>query len=494
MNLSVKFDGKELGEYIDILQGFTPFVGPSWEPNVISRGDVTKGDDFSYTTYKAKTIPMPFTILDNIKEKYDALQKILNVDEPKKLVFGNTPDRYCWAIPTGDLEFEETGCLGEGTINWLIPEGIAWSTTQKEFTAAKNEDGILEMTIINEGSEAVPIDYEITHNHENGYIGIVSQYGAIELGRIDEEDDGEANKSVQLINLTKYADFDQMTTGEGVTSEKTFGKTGTFKSLNYNGRSWITLSSLGSGNYYRGACKTIALPADENGEVGAANFKAQCRVDYETVKRVRQTGILQFVIGDEQGEVLALIYFNKTSKTSNTAHYKCRVGGQDKNKIEFTPNYANLTTKSGNLISITKNAGLFEFNICGKKYQFRNDTLAAKKAKTVTIFMGNMKGATESFFSTEANKGRMLLTELSFRKDKVPYRYDIPNRYQLGCTIRVDGESSKVYVDNVISMDDEVLGSTYFLAPPGETTVQIHCSEFSTPEPTVKAYIREAFI
>ena len=28
MNLSVKFDGKELGEYIDILQGFTPFVGP----------------------------------------------------------------------------------------------------------------------------------------------------------------------------------------------------------------------------------------------------------------------------------------------------------------------------------------------------------------------------------------------------------------------------------------------------------------------------------
>lgn len=179
---------------------------------------------------------------------------------------------------------------------------------------------------------------------------------------------------------------------------------------------------------------------------------------------------------------------------SNTAHYKCRVGGQDKNKIEFTPNYANLTTKSGNLISITKNAGLFEFNICGKKYQFRNDTLAAKKAKTVTIFMGNMKGATESFFSTEANKGRMLLTELSFRKDKVPYRYDIPNRYQPGCTIRVDGESSKVYVDNVISMDDEVLGSTYFLAPPGETTVQIHCSEFSTPEPTVKAYIREAFI
>lgn len=73
-------------------------------------------------------------------------------------------------------------------------------------------------------------------------------------------------------------------------------------------------------------------------------------------------------------------------------------------------------------------------------------------------------------------------------------RGHMPEELEPGCTIRVDGESSKVYVDNVISMDDEVLGSTYFLAPPGETTVQIHCSEFSTPEPTVKAYIREAFI
>ena len=70
---------------------------------------MTKGDDFSYTTYKAKTIPMPFTILDNIKEKYDALQKILNVDEPKKLVFGNTPDRYCGQYQQEILNLRKQG-------------------------------------------------------------------------------------------------------------------------------------------------------------------------------------------------------------------------------------------------------------------------------------------------------------------------------------------------------------------------------------------------
>ena len=251
---------------------------------------------------------------------------------------------------------------------------------------------------------------------------------------------------------------------------------------------------MGSGNYYKGACKKITIPADENGEVGAKNFKAQCRVNYETVKRLRQTGMLQFVVGDEDDAVLALIYFNKNSKTSNTAHYRCRVGKQDKNKINFTPNYQNLTTKSGNLISITKTGGLFAFDICGKKYQFRDDTLAEKKAKTLTVFMGNMPGAVESFFSTSSNLGRMLLTDLTFRKDNVLYTYDIPNRYSEGCVVKVDGESTKVYVNDVESPGDEVLGSKYFLAPPGETKVRFYYSEFSTPAPTIKAYIREAYL
>ena len=181
-------------------------------------------------------------------------------------------------------------------------------------------------------------------------------------------------------------------------------------------------------------------------------------------------------------------------RISNTAHYRCRVGKQDKNKINFTPNYQNLTTKSGNLISITKTGGLFAFDICGKKYQFRDDTLAEKKAKTLTVFMGNMPGAVESFFSTSSNLGRMLLTDLTFRKDNVLYTYDIPNRYSEGCVVKVDGESTKVYVNDVESPGDEVLGSKYFLAPPGETKVRFYYSEFSTPAPTIKAYIREAYL
>ena len=41
---------------------------------------------------------------------------------------------------------------------------------------------------------------------------------------------------------------------------------------------------------------------------------------------------------------------------------------------------------------------------------------------------------------------------------------------------------------------DEITGSKYFLAPPGETKIQFSFSDFSNPKPTVKAKIREAYL
>ena len=189
MELSVKFNGYELGEYIDVLQGFTALSGTDWTPDVTSIIGLKRGAEFNYTTHKSKMIPMPFCILEDMESKYDKLEHILNVDEPKPLIFENMPDRIFYAVPTGDLDFDEISILGVGTITWLIPDGLAHSTTEKEFMATINDDGIMETTIVNNGTESVPISYEITHNHENGYIGIVSEYGAMQFGQISERDE-----------------------------------------------------------------------------------------------------------------------------------------------------------------------------------------------------------------------------------------------------------------------------------------------------------------
>ena len=88
----------------------------------------------------------------------------------------------------------------------------------------------------------------------------------------------------------------------------------------------------------------------------------------------------------------------------------------------------------------------------------------------------------------------MFFGDVSFQKNNVSYLYDIPNRYQQGSVILIDGANTKFYVDGVPSMEDEVLGTKYFHIPHGETRVQFYYSDFSDPAPTIVAKIKEAFL
>ena len=88
----------------------------------------------------------------------------------------------------------------------------------------------------------------------------------------------------------------------------------------------------------------------------------------------------------------------------------------------------------------------------------------------------------------------MAFGKMSFRKDNVQYRVDIPNRYAEGDVITIDGETTKMYVNGVPALGDEVKGSKHFHVPPGETKIQFYFSDFCNPEPDVTVRIREAYL
>ena len=489
MNYSVKFNGVELGEFIDVLQDFTPLSGADWSPEFLNTEGTRKGVDFNYTTYKYRTIPMPFTMLGNLEDKYDKLEKILNVDSPKPLVFESMPDRMFYAIPDGNLEFSEEGPLGEGTITWIIPDGVAHSTAEKSFTAAENADGILEATIINNGTEEVPVSYEITHNHENGFLGIVSEYGAIQLGKIDEVDAAPAQKSEVLFRCDSADEFlSTFTVGEGIFDKnQNYGRDGTFGSVSLNGRQWLALNSVGTGSSWHGAIMKKDLPADSSGVTGAKNFTCQYTMWFETGK-VPQTGAIEVVIGDSAGKQLASMHIVKSSTNSNICSAVFQVGSVEKGRVKYEPGYWSYTAKGG-VIKIVKTGERFEFHFNGKKYSYSDSSLKDKEAYSVSV--------SEIQYS---NRGKgnlvthMYFGYLYFQKDNVEYLKDIPNRYPEDSVVYVDGEAGKVYVDGIPSQQDEVKGSKYFKVPPGETKVQFYYSDFSDPPPTAEARIREAFL
>lgn len=487
MSLSVRFNGVELNQYIDVVQGFTPLVGANWEPDALAIDGIPRGSDFSYTTYKGKQISMPFRMKYNLQGKYDELEKILNVDGLKELVFGCIPDRVFYAVPTGTLDFEEIAFLGKGTITWLIPDGLAHSIVEKTFDAAVNAQGVLEATIVNGGTESVPIDYTITHRHENGYIGIVSENGVIQLGNASEVDAETRQKSEVLIDYKNPADMSVMIDGDGVLTEN-FPTNGTFKTVNLVGKNWLALDNVGSGSSWHGASKTVTLPPDSSGEVGAVNFLAQTKIWFET-GHVPQTGLLEFVLGDEDGQHLASIHVIKSTTNNNVASVVMQIQWAERHRIHYEPNKWERTTQNGGQMYIRKSGELFEFSFVGSLFQCRVPELAAKKAKSLTVFLGQWGTRGAGNLVT-----RMYFDYLTFRKDNVNYLYDVPNRYRAGSVVYVDGKATKIYTDGVPTQDDERVGTDYFKAPPGETKVQFYYSGFSVPGPTATAKIREAYL
>lgn len=490
MTLSVKFNDIELGKYIKVLQGFTPFVGADWNPSFV-KAEKQNGSDFAYTSYENKQIVMPFTIEGNLEEKYDALQKALKVDEPKKLVFGNVPNKCFYAIPSGTLEFsEETEFLGEGTITWLIPDGVAYSVGEFEFDGVQ-QDGYQTITIQNNGTEWADVDYEITHQHENGFIGLVSQYGVIQLGKQEEADGENYEASEELFNGYGLFQDDHGTSYQN--PENT--TQGTLEVRNVAGYNVMALKGgQSTSGYWNGGMRTLTIPVDSEGRRGAKNFYCYTQHWFET-GLMGQTGAqtIAFLTGDNK--VICAMSINKSDTVGNTAHVDWFAPQNKKIKtLDFQPtsyedNPFNLKMGGGHN-DFLKEGDKLRIFWYGKYYHFTIPEIKDMVCEKIQVWIGQWGSR---------DLGNQLVTHnylksIWFRKDNVEKYRDVPNRYRAGDVVSIDGESAKVYVNGMVAKGDEITGTDYFKVPPGTTEVQFCYSSFSSPPPQIKAKIREVYL
>ncbi|WP_294593293.1 distal tail protein Dit, partial [uncultured Streptococcus sp.] len=182
----VYFNGQELTRYITVASDFHLWQGADFDPQ-FSENEILSGSEFNYTRFNVKKIPVPFYNVAGTTQEYNKLMAILNVDEPKELRFSSLPNITFQAIPSGNIDYERlTRRDGKGTINFIIADGLAHSKAAREFGFAKNSDGVWETEIVNDGSEDAYVNYEIKLKKESGFVGIVSEYGAMQFGKVDE--------------------------------------------------------------------------------------------------------------------------------------------------------------------------------------------------------------------------------------------------------------------------------------------------------------------
>ena len=292
-------------------------LSPSITNNTRSIENVN-GGEFTHSTYSPKQIVMEFRISNStareLSEFRRKMSEILYSKEPKRLIFSDEPSIYYEAIVDGEPVLEEDDMYSSGTITWLIPDGVAYSTAEFSFDGVQ-KDGYQTITIQNNGTEWADVDYEITHQHENGFIGLVSQYGVIQLGKQEEADGENYEASEELFNGYSLFQDDHGTSYQN--PENT--TQGTLEVKNVAGYNVMALKGgQATSGYWNGGMKTLTIPVDSEGRRGAKNFYCYTQHWFET-GLMGQTGAqtIAFLTGDNK--VICAMSINKSDSVGNTA-------------------------------------------------------------------------------------------------------------------------------------------------------------------------------
>lgn len=495
----VYFNGKELTEFITVASDFHLWQGADFDPQ-FSDYDLLSGSDFNYTRFNVKKIPVPFYNVAGTTQEYNKLMAILNVDEPKELRFSSLPNITFQAIPSGNIDYERlTRRDGKGTINFIIADGLAHSKAAREFEFTKNSDGVWETEIVNDGGEEVTVNYEVKLKKESGFVGIVSEYGAMQFGKYDESDGYMDKKNVTVLS-NQAGDFANWT--DGTVNYENTNKIITTKmtaDTSFGGRLGLLPSSFTtsgtSGAYQYGAVKeyTLSNPISQ--------WYIWARAWFET-GLMGQTGAWCLTVLDESNHLIAGMAIEKDDTVGNTANVRLLMGdgsggSRTVKTIPFTPSYwfppnpygSEGRAKNSNMFDLLKERDRVQFFWYGSYFPFYDSRLANVKAKKIQFFVGQYAGRN----TTDRKVTHHYLNDFSFYQLHVDYWKDVPNRYPSGSTIAIDGEKGQIKVNNQIRLDDEILGTTYFKVPPGKTKVQLLVSSFAEVK-SATATIEEAYI
>ena len=472
--LRVTFNGQLLSNYLTVVDGLhIPMTGD--RNYTVINGEV-------YDLEKGpKKITLPFYIKGDIFVKRDIINTILNVTEPKRLEFGYEPNRYYMAIPEGDINFVAKDDIATGTITFRILDGVSKSKTTSQFAFAKQADGSWKTAIVNNGSDWAYVNYNIDIASETGYIGLVSEHGILQFGKVDEADMEQAKKNVRLVTtggtFPGWVDgqyFHENPAKQDVTTMSVWDAFG-----GWLGKLPSTFTDSSPKGFF-GAIKEIELSET------ATDWYLWARAWFET-GRMGQTGEWALTVIDENNRLIAGMVLEKYDRSGNKALCSFLMGDNGgslvKKTIEFTPSYwvsqnpygSESRDKNRNMFDIKKESEKITYYWYGGYHSYTDSRLKNVKAKRIQFFVGQMSGRNTSASQFVTHH---YLSDLSFTKLNVPYWRDVPNRYPSGTHLRISGEEGKLYVNNKVAEKDEIKGSKYFLVPPGETEIILTTSSF----------------
>lgn len=459
------------------------------------------GVNIQQQTIDAKYIKVDFSIWskdrNTLKHK---LAGIFNVDSPKELTFSDEPDKYYLAMVIDDISMQEaSGRRSNGSIKFIIPDGVAHSSVYKRFDSDKNatiEAGKMVFDLTNNGTESAFPIVKVKHNAENGYIGLVNTSGALEVGDPKEIDTEIVKQSEVLLDFRgdKIVDGFARAVKIGSVTNSPENLNGTSELVTANGKKRVKLREQSSGTYNESYSTGLSweIPADSTGEKGSLDDYIFCKLVYQ-LDSVTQCGFIKVTVSDTNGQFL---YGVETYKRYKGLYCGFNVFATD-NKGDFNFlkcfDFDSSSDRNKNPFSLSR--GQFELKrndekvqvyYNGSYYNFIVPEIEGKKSAKVHVTIGAFRG--------KAIIPHLYLDELLYRKDFVQASRDIPNRYPIGSNIILDSENDSVTVDGIERAADVVQGSKFLSIPPGKSQLEVYCSIWVKKKPTVTIEFEERWL
>lgn len=256
---------------------------------------------------------------------------------------------------------------------------------------------------------------------------------------------------------------------------------------------FLTPSDYGSGANWHGASITRVIPADASGEVGAVN----CTLSYSQKMSIgsgknatAEIGAFQCLLVTGSGTSRKIvagvnIYKGGSGKKANLRFY---VNGKVVLTTQIDLSYNNQYFNSSKSTTIKKTGEKIDFNICGVKKSFKDDSLADVAVNEITFTM--------SRFGTKSGLSYNGLYYAKFIKNNCDTWKDIPNKFSAGDIVQADCNNAQIYLNGVNSPEYGALGNDWegFCLTSGLNQIGFSYSEWCENPPSIKVRYREVFL
>ncbi|WP_067557250.1 distal tail protein Dit [Faecalibaculum rodentium] len=489
--LNIKFDGKWLEAQVPGFQVIS-VSGRELMSYDVNEKKIPGIDGASYTGSEIGSRDIEVTyrlcapMLEARQIRMNKLNSLLKAREAQ-LIFADELDKY----------FIASSAEADGSkIVFHCSDPFKYSTTEKTFQM----DSTGTIMVENTGSVPVPIRYEITHNHENGYVGIASEHGAMEFGKREEADGQTYQQMEHLLSISDFVSASDDTTSKDA-MHPTYGTKGTLTTKSWAGRTYLTLGTVGTlVGAANGGMRTLTIPADSNGQSGCLNWYLYGHL-IMWANVMGQTGEMSISVLTVDNKLIAGLNWNKTDMSGNTAYYDFVVynpSGTDNDAMKgrVLKSFAYQTDHRHELnpwygdwghVDLKKEGSKITYFYWGQYHTFNIPEIANLKAAKVQVSCKAWRASNKTLYIHGFDT-------LDFYKCNVSKWRDVPNRYWQGSKLEIGGNTGQFLVAGMPKPQDEILGTKWFKAEPGETEVKLYFSSFCSPKPTVVARIREAWL